>query len=84
MLLDDRIREPRCCASVGERLRLLARPPVARVAARARVRAAFDGDQAAGRLQHPLRFAQPRVDVLPVVDGRDRPHDGRGTVFERQ
>ena len=51
---------------------------------RRRMRAAFDGHEPAARREHAAHLAEAGVEVGPVVDGGERPHDARPAVGNRQ
>jgi hypothetical protein len=80
VFLDAHVDESVCVASRAERLGLLARPTVARVPARAGACAALDGNEPSAGGQRALYFSEARVEVAPVVHGRDRPRDARFTI----
>ena len=84
MLVDANGFEAVPRALFGKRVRLRARPAVARVPVRARFALTFEGDEATARREHPAELAEAGVDVLPVVNGRDRPCDLDRSVRERE
>ncbi len=71
-------------ALLGECVGLRRCPAVAGETGRTGGGASLDHYEAALRGQYSLGFSQAGVDVAPVVDGSQRPHNGRRVVRTRQ
>ncbi|MGH3788553.1 MAG: LysE family translocator [Pseudonocardiaceae bacterium] len=76
-VLDTRVCKANLPALSRERLCLLVCPPMAGEPGRAGTHAAFDREQPPSRGEHPLGLGESRGDVLPVVNGGQRPHNRR-------
>jgi len=68
----------------GKLLGLVGGEPMRTVAARSRWDEALGDQDAAASSQHPSRFGQPSGAIRPMVDGTERPYDGRALIGQRQ
>jgi hypothetical protein len=84
VLLNADVVETGLPALSHEGLGLSGRPPMAGEAGGAGTHLPLDREESPTWGKYPAGFGEPRSDVLPVVDGGQRPHNRRGPVRLRQ